>query len=217
MFCDNYFHIVIVAVIHLFGAWCSGHCWTVSLAAGDWRLRMMNEMGGHRHVWGGRVVCAEFWWWNLKEGDHIEDIGIDGKIILKWILMKQDVKRMLNSLKPPLDVMLWLTCSATRSISMFRWKYVSTSTITLNPLTPNVNYSCRISPLTSKRCILYIYSTNIVTEYFKHSIYSPFFSDSKCSLFHNFNVFGFRVIHSLYTGCAKIKKIRRQKVNHSVF
>jgi len=31
------------------------------------------------------------------------------------------------------------------------------------------------APLTSKRCILYIYSTNIGTEYFKHGIYSPFY------------------------------------------
>ena len=45
-----------------------------------------------------------------------------------------------------------------------------------NPLTPNVPYSGRTAPLTSKRSILYIYSTNIGTEYFKHSIYSPFFS-----------------------------------------
>jgi len=28
----------------------------------------------------------------------------------------------------------------------------------------------------AKRCILYIYSTNIGTEYFKHGIYCPFFS-----------------------------------------
>jgi hypothetical protein len=33
----------------------------------------------------------------------------------------------------------------------------------------------RTSPLTSKRCILNIYSTNIGTEYFKHALYSPFF------------------------------------------
>ena len=33
-----------------------------------------------------------------------------------------------------------------------------------------------------------------------------FFFSSKCSLFHNFNVFGSCIIHSLYTGCAKIKK-----------
>jgi len=45
----------------------------------------------------------------------------------------------------------------------------------VNPLTPNDPYSGRTEPLTSKRCILYIYSTNIGTEYFKHGIYSPFF------------------------------------------
>jgi len=32
------------------------------------------------------------------------------------------------------------------------------------------------APLTSKCCILYIYSTNTGTEYFKHAIYAPFFS-----------------------------------------
>ena len=46
----------------------------------------------------------------------------------------------------------------------------------INPLTPNDHYSGRTAPLTSKRCILYIYSTNTGTEYFKHGIYSPFFS-----------------------------------------
>ena len=45
----------------------------------------------------------------------------------------------------------------------------------INPLTPNDPYSGRTAPLTSKRRILYIYSTNIGTEYFKHGIYSPFF------------------------------------------
>ena len=33
----------------------------------------------------------------------------------------------------------------------------------------------RTAPITSERCILYIYSTNIGTEYFKHALYSPFF------------------------------------------
>ena len=45
----------------------------------------------------------------------------------------------------------------------------------VNPLMPNDHYSGRTAPLTSKRYILYIYSTNIGTEYFKHGIYSPFF------------------------------------------
>jgi hypothetical protein len=38
------------------------------------------------------------------------------------------------------------------------------------------HYSGRTAPLTSKRCILHIYSTNIGTEYFKRGMYSPFFS-----------------------------------------
>jgi len=44
----------------------------------------------------------------------------------------------------------------------------------INPLTHNDDYSGRTAPLTSKRCILYIYSTNKGTEYFKHGIYSPY-------------------------------------------
>jgi len=50
----------------------------------------------------------------------------------------------------------------------------------------------------NKYCILYIYSTNIGTEYFKRGIYSPFSSSSKSSLFHNSNVFGSCIIHILY-------------------
>jgi len=37
--------------------------------------------------------------------------------------------------------------------------------------------------------------------------YTLRFSSSKCSLFHNSNVLGSGIIHILYTGCAKIKKI----------
>jgi len=46
----------------------------------------------------------------------------------------------------------------------------------LNSLMPNDHYSGRTASLTSKRCILCIYSTNIGTEYFKHGIHSPCFS-----------------------------------------
>ena len=44
----------------------------------------------------------------------------------------------------------------------------------LNPLKPNDPYMGRTAPLNTKRYILYIYSTNIGTEYFKHALYSPF-------------------------------------------
>ena len=96
---------------------------------------------------------------------------------------------------------------AHKNTKLFIVHHVQTKHV-FNPLTPNDPYSGRTAPLTSKRCILYIYSTKIGTEYFKHGIYSPFFP-SKCSLFHNSNVFGSCIIHILYTECAKIKK------NHS--
>ena len=83
-------------------------------------------------------------------------------------------------------------------------QYQSNIEANINPLTPNDPYSGRNAPLTSKRCILYIYSTNIGTEHFKRGINSPFFSSSKCSLFHNSSVFGSCINHILYTGCAKI-------------
>ena len=79
-------------------------------------------------------------------------------------------------------------------------------------MTPNDPYNGRTAPLTSKRCILYIYSTNIGIEYFKHVIYSPIFFSSICSLFHNSNVFGSCIIHILYTGCANIKKKSGAKI-----
>ena len=44
----------------------------------------------------------------------------------------------------------------------------------INRLTPNDPHMGHTAPLTSKRCILCIYSTNIGTEYFKHALYSPF-------------------------------------------
>jgi hypothetical protein len=45
----------------------------------------------------------------------------------------------------------------------------------INHLTPNGHFSGCTTPLTSRRCILYIYSTNIRTEYFKHAAHSLFF------------------------------------------
>ena len=55
-------------------------------------------------------------------------------------------------------------------------EHSSQSKVEVNRLTPNDPYMGRTAPLTSKRWILCIYSTNIGTEYFKHSLYSPYFS-----------------------------------------
>ena len=52
-----------------------------------------------------------------------------------------------------------------------------------------------------------LYSTNILTEYFKHAAHSPFFfslQDAVCFIMLSF--FGSCNIHVLNTGCVKILK-----------
>jgi hypothetical protein len=40
---------------------------------------------------GKITACAEFWWGNLRERDHLEDSGVDGRIMLRWIFRNWDV------------------------------------------------------------------------------------------------------------------------------
>jgi len=77
----------------------------------------------------------------------------------------------------------------------------------INPLTPNDHYSGRsTAPQTSKRCILYIYSTNTGTEYFKHGIYSPFFPLQNAVCFINLIYFVPVLITFCIQGVLKLKK-----------
>jgi hypothetical protein len=48
-------------------------------------------MGGICSTYGAsEEVLMGFCWRNLMERDHLEDAGVDGSIILKWILRKWD-------------------------------------------------------------------------------------------------------------------------------
>jgi hypothetical protein len=42
------------------------------------------------HVYGIGEVHTGFWWGDLSNGDHLEDLGIDRRIISKWIFKKWD-------------------------------------------------------------------------------------------------------------------------------
>jgi hypothetical protein len=34
---------------------------------------------------GREEVYTGFWWVNMREIDHLEDPGVDGRIILRWM------------------------------------------------------------------------------------------------------------------------------------
>jgi hypothetical protein len=46
---------------------------------------------------GRGETYTDYWWRNLKERDHLGDTGVDGRIILRWIIMKRDVSVLTGS------------------------------------------------------------------------------------------------------------------------
>lgn len=46
----------------------------------------MRCVGQMTHM--GQNMCIAFWWENMKEVGYLEDLGIDGKLVLKFILQK---------------------------------------------------------------------------------------------------------------------------------
>ena len=41
-------------------------------------------------IWllGSMEMHTGFWWGNMRNGDYLEDPGLDGRVILNWILNK---------------------------------------------------------------------------------------------------------------------------------
>jgi hypothetical protein len=46
-------------------------------------------MGRACSTYGGEVYTG-FWWGNPREKDHLENPGVDGRIIVRWICRKWD-------------------------------------------------------------------------------------------------------------------------------
>jgi hypothetical protein len=49
-----------------------------------------------QHVWGRGEVYTGFQWGNLRERDHFEGTGVDGKIILRWVFRKWDERAWIG-------------------------------------------------------------------------------------------------------------------------
>jgi hypothetical protein len=50
-------------------------------------MRWDGHVAGQRERRGTHI----FWWENLREGDHLGDLGVDGRIILKCIFKMSNV------------------------------------------------------------------------------------------------------------------------------
>jgi hypothetical protein len=57
------------------------------------------------HVWDTGEVRTG--WENLKERDHLEDLGIDGRIISKWIFKKRFGGRGVDRIELAQDMDKW--------------------------------------------------------------------------------------------------------------
>ena len=97
---------------------------------------------------------------------------------VKWIIagykLYLSLKWSFNKTRPSREVLL----EKLAAFYVFQQIFLVLCITKFNPLTPNDlydSYMGRTAPLTSKRPILYIYSTNIGTEYFKQALYCPFF------------------------------------------
>jgi hypothetical protein len=45
-------------------------------------------------IYGEKRYVCRGWWGTLTEGDHFEDRGVEGRMVLKWMSQKLDGKTL---------------------------------------------------------------------------------------------------------------------------
>jgi hypothetical protein len=56
------------------------------------------RLAGHVACMGIGEMYTGFWWENMGERDHLEDPGVGGRIILRWIFRKWNVGASAGSI-----------------------------------------------------------------------------------------------------------------------
>ena len=123
-----------------------------------WKIRMQKQISS--------------WTKELSITDETGKVSDNGKLNRKKrkifqkyrVTNAREVAQLIETLKQKVQA------KAQRIRRYEKMEIQSSQNKTFNLLSPNDDYSRRTTPLTSKCCILHIYSTNIGTEYFKRDI-----------------------------------------------
>jgi len=67
-------------------------------------LYLSRDGRGMKHVRQKGEAYTGFWWGNLRERNRLEDPGIDGRIILRWIFRKWDMDRWRASVSALMEM-----------------------------------------------------------------------------------------------------------------
>ena len=161
--------------------------WDILPYATPMALFMSDDMKGHRnwqfppqhlpafnvtlvYSWNTQDGCwrivSEVMWWNVFSGRYsTNDTSWRQARLVKQSprLVSQSMFKLLDQVRHPVTQNL---CTVMRTCS---FGCIRAGTLRLNHLPPNGHYMGRTAQLTSRCCILYIYSTNICNEYFKHA------------------------------------------------
>jgi len=138
------------------------------------------DCGFESHRGPGCLSVVECCQKSLRRTDH-SPRGVLPTVVRHWVWSRNLVnEEEIIYIYIYIYIYYFLLCFPTQTLHLFTDFFFFPSArvvfgLSVNPLKPNDPYMGRTAPLTSICWILYIYSTNRLTKYFKHAAYSPVF------------------------------------------